>query len=119
MAINHFRSCSRFTEFLPVSSSGHLAIVGSLFGRINQGLTFEILLHLATLIAVIYVYRRRIKEINFKFLLLLVVASIPAGIVGLLFSDAVESAFSSPLLIGIAFLFTGTVLYFVNRLPVR
>ncbi len=105
------------TEFLPVSSSGHLAIIGSMFGKINTGITFEVLLHLATLIAVLYVYRKRLKTIDYKFLILLVIASIPAGLVGVFFSDVVKKAFGVPIIIGIAFLFTGTILYLTNRLP--
>lgn len=106
-----------FTEFLPVSSSGHLAVVGSLFGKISSGLTFEVLLHVATLLAVLYVYRDRIKQLNLRFLALLVVASIPAGLVGVFLGDFVEQAFSSTLLVGFAFLFTGMVLFLVGKLP--
>lgn len=106
-----------FTEFLPVSSSGHLAVFGQWFGRISSTLAFEVLLHLATLIAVVIVYRERIKKVNFNFLVLLFIASVPAGVIGILFNDVIEKAFSSSLVIGIAFLFTGTVLFLVGKLP--
>ncbi len=105
------------TEFLPVSSSGHLAIIGSIFGKIDAGITFEVLLHLATLIAVLYVYRKRIKTIDYKYIVLLVIASIPAGLVGVFFSDVIKKAFSAPIIIGVAFIFTGTILYLIGRRP--
>lgn len=105
------------TEFLPVSSSGHLAIFGSMFGKIDGGIAFEVLLHLATLIAVLYVYRKRIKTIDYKYIVLLVIASIPAGLVGFFFSEVIKKAFGAPIIIGIAFVFTGTILYLISRLP--
>lgn len=88
------------TEFLPVSSSGHL----TLFQRIlnydlgGAGMNFvNILLHLGTLIAVVFVFRKDIFLLfkkPFKTLLMLLVATIPAGVVGFLFDDKIEALFN-------------------------
>lgn len=91
------------TEFLPISSSGHLIVIPALFGWSDQGLVFDVILHMATLIAVMFYFRRRIgnilsnaiKEKGFgvsrRMLVFLVLSIIPAAIVGLLIDDAVES----------------------------
>lgn len=130
------------TEFLPVSSSGHLAIFKRLIGSdslADLGLTYDILLHLATLIAVFVIYRKDIGELivgffsllrdlfkgkvnlsenpNQKLVLLLVVASIPAAIVGFLLGDAIEEAFSSYLiLVGFTLLLTGVMLLVSDKI---
>ncbi|MDE7301278.1 MAG: undecaprenyl-diphosphate phosphatase [Clostridia bacterium] len=76
------------TEFLPVSSSGHLAFLQSLFGISSDGsLFFDLILHLGTLVAVCIIFRKEILALfkkPFKTLLYLVVASIPAGVIGVL-----------------------------------
>ncbi|MGH9026030.1 MAG: undecaprenyl-diphosphate phosphatase [Acidimicrobiia bacterium] len=98
------------TEFLPVSSSGHLVVVPAVFGWDEPSLTFDLVLHLGTLIAVVVYYRRELSEIVAgvfgrgddprgyrRLLLLLVIGSIPAAIAGLAFGEFFEDRFEEPL----------------------
>jgi undecaprenyl-diphosphatase len=110
------------TEFIPVSSSGHLAVMQGLFGIGGQGiLSFDIALHVATLIALVTVMWREIlailKKPFDKLTWLLVVATVPIIIVGVLFKDKIESIFSADnlILVGICFLITGTFLLLADR----
>lgn len=110
------------TEFLPVSSSGHLALLRKLLDLDTgaKGPALEILLHGGTLAAVLIFYRRRILELAvglvkrdrdaWKYCSLVVLACIPAGLLYLAAHDAVESAFDSTLAIGACLVATGLVL---------
>lgn len=87
------------TEFMPVSSSGHLTLLQILGLNFGEGMTMfiNILMHLGTLVAVVIVFWRDILALfkkPFKTLLMLIVATIPAGVVGMLFSDKIEAFFS-------------------------
>lgn len=88
------------TEFLPVSSSGHLTLLQRVLGfDMGDGTMtlINIMMHLGTLIAVIVVFWRDILALfrkPFKALLMLIVATIPAGVIGLIFSDQIDSLFS-------------------------
>lgn len=109
------------TEFLPVSSSGHLLLFKHLFGMDADmfGLSFDIALHLATLVAVCIVFRKRILSLLRKpfqpYTYMLVIATIPAAIVGLLFDDYIESISESGGFLGIAFLLTAAVLLVAQK----
>ena len=87
------------TEFLPVSSSGHLTLLQRVLGfDMGDGTMtlINIMMHLGTLIAVIVVFWRDILALfrkPFKTLLMLIVATIPAGVIGLIFSDQIDSLF--------------------------
>ncbi|MCP4230661.1 MAG: undecaprenyl-diphosphate phosphatase [bacterium] len=107
------------TEFLPVSSSGHLVIAQELLGYKPEGIALEITLHLATLLAVLIFYWRRIVYIVFRnrdklgwllFIAKILVATVPAALVGLLFKDQIEALFESFRMVGFALLFTALVL---------
>lgn len=110
------------TEFLPVSSSGHLAIGKELLGIESSNLAFEITVHAATVLSTIVAFRKEVTQLIagfFKFkmneettyLLKIAVSMIPIFIVGIFFKDAVESLFGEGLLIvGIALLVTATLL---------
>ncbi len=121
------------TEFLPVSSSGHLAITSALLGVENNSLAFSIILHLGTLIAIMIAYKESVwglirefflmtgdvikgKGFNLKkskyrtYIPLLIVASVPAGIVGVFFGDLIDSLFSSVYFVIITLSVTGIIL---------
>lgn len=110
------------TEFLPVSSSGHLVIGQELMGLALPGITFEVVVHVATLLSVIVVYRSRLMELAqgalvqrdreaWRYLTLLAVGTAPVAIVGLAFGDRVEALFANPAAVGLALLVTGSVLF--------
>ena len=108
------------TEFLPVSSSGHLTFLQRVLG-INIGgaeLFFNIILHLGTLVAVCIIFWRDILDLfrkPFKTLLYLVVATIPAGVAGLLLDDVIEAHLMGGRYVGVVlavfFTFTAAVLF--------
>lgn len=108
------------TEFLPVSSSGHLTFLQRVLG-INIGgaeLFFNIILHLGTLVAVCIIFWRDILDLfkkPFKTLLYLVVATIPAGVAGLLLDDVIEEHLMGGKYVGVVlavfFTFTAAVLF--------
>ncbi|MEI7903863.1 MAG: undecaprenyl-diphosphate phosphatase [Candidatus Firestonebacteria bacterium] len=107
------------TEFIPVSSSGHLVILQNLFKDFNQpGVLFDSLLHLGTLTAVLYYFRLRLYEIltNKRLLLLIVIASVPTGIIGFVFKESFEKMFSNVRLVGAGLIVTGIVLFFSDRI---
>lgn len=96
------------TEFIPVSSSGHLVIAHEFLGVTEAGLTFDVALHLGTLLAlVLYFYKDVtvlaksifVKDENTRLAWLLAVATVPAVIVGILLESAAESAFRSVVLV--------------------
>jgi undecaprenyl-diphosphatase len=109
------------TEFLPVSSSGHLVVGQTLLGVEAPGVSFEIVVHLATLLSVLVVYRERVLRLMagalrrereaWGYVGLLALATVPAGIVGVLFKDSIEALFDDPRATGIAFMVTGVILW--------
>ncbi len=130
------------TEFLPVSSSGHLVILQGLFGVEEPKLFFNVMLHVGTLIAIIMVFWRDIREIpkgiftalretrgmagfssalwrcpQGRLVILIVVGSIPAALMGFLFEETFSRLFGSPLFVGFMLMVTGTVLWFTKGRP--
>ena len=109
-----------FAEFLPVSSSGHLILLQRIFG-INEGaggLFFDVMLHIGTLIPVFIVFFKDILELfkkPFNKMLLLIIATIPAGLTGVLLGDLVEGAFYQGNLLS-AILLSITFLLSISRL---
>ena len=112
------------TEFLPVSSSGHLAIGKAVLGVEPAGdLMFEVTVHAATVLATIFVFRKQIWKLlcglfKFKYndetdyIAKICVSMIPVLIVGVFFKDWVEAAFGSLVVVGIALLVTALLLAF-------
>ena len=107
-----------FTEFLPVSSSGHLVLLQKIFNIEEGALTFDIALHLATLIAVLVVYRKKIFEMIknpfSKLPVYIVIGTVPIAIFGLLLNDLIESFFETGATLGAGFIFTGLVLMYAD-----
>jgi len=115
------------TEFLPVSSSGHLEI-GSVLLEVetNENLLFAIVVHLATALATIVVFRDDIRILledvfqfqwneSTKFLTLIIISMLPVFIVGIFFKDQIESLFSGNLLlVGSMLLITSLLLFFAH-----
>jgi len=113
------------TEFLPISSSGHLVVAEAAVGLTVPGVLVEVALHVATLLAVVIVYRERLTGLvigavrgevgAWRYIGLLVLGSIPAGIVGVLFASFFESMFDALAVVGIDFLITGAILWSTRR----
>jgi len=103
------------TEFLPISSSGHLALFSNYFSK--PDLFFFTMLHLSSLAAVMIFVRKELAGLfnfnkeNMKMWSYIIIATIPAAVFGFLFKESMEAAFSSPHLIGISYIFTAVVLY--------
>lgn len=105
------------TEFLPVSSSGHLHLFQHFFG-LSTSLAFDVFLNTATLIAVFFYFRSQISYF-FKNLIYIIIGSIPAVIVGVFFKDQVESIFSSVKTLPYEFLFTAIILFSTRFLKTK
>lgn len=126
------------TEFLPVSSSGHLAVAQWLLGVQLPGVAFEIVLHVGTLAAVFAVYGKDLVAAAAGVLawlgarwrgdgaetelhpgahlaLLMVVGTLPAAVIGLAAEDAIAASFERPTVVAACWLFTGILLWWVNR----
>jgi len=123
------------TEFLPVSSSGHLTIMGQLFGLEEPDLTFDVLVHLGTLIAVVVALRsevgllfqglkpvgqgasgERVKA-GRRLIFLLIVGTLPAALAGFIAKDFIEQLFGSVSFVGVALLVTGALLWWAEGRP--
>jgi undecaprenyl-diphosphatase len=124
------------SEFLPISSSAHLSLAPWLFGWPAPGLSFDVALHLGTLVAVLWYFwrewvaltraalrllvTRRIETPEEKRVLLLVVATVPAALAGLLLEEYAETVFRAPIITAIALIAMGVLLWAVDRwLPQR
>ncbi len=128
------------TEFLPVSSSGHLVLFQHLFGLKEAELFFDVCVHLGTLVAIVIVFRQEIIKIlsallqlvylrgqkekflqrvdsdpDLKMALLIVIGSIPTAILGLLFSGIADRLFSSTLITGLMLMVTGLLLWLTRK----
>ena len=128
------------TEFLPISSSGHLVIFQNLLGLKEPQLLFDVVVHLGTLFAIMFVYRKDLLDIvkelfgvgkdireheafktiwanrpYLRLVVFIIIATLPAVIVGLLFQDAVEHLFGSLPSTGVMLLITGTFLFLTQK----
>lgn len=115
-------------EFLPISSSGHLIFLPKLFGWQDQGRVFDMVLHLGTLVAVIFYFRIRIAEMlksllrkekkyqaDRRLVILIIVSTIPAAVLGFFLGDIIDAQFRTPQTIGIGLIVWGIVLGFADR----
>lgn len=127
-----------FTEPLPISSSGHLLVFRNLFNtNIFNDLNFEIIVNFGSFLAILFIFRKDIIELitsffkyltntesknspkikaNFKYCLMIIVATIPAGIIGLIFKNPLEKALNNVKIVGIAFLITALSLFVVKNI---
>lgn len=113
------------TEFLPVSSDGHLAVIGKVAGVHTPGVFVEVALHVATLGSILVVYGKRFWQLAVNVLRrqpealryagLLLIGMIPAGLVGLFLEDVIARAFDSLWAAGVGFLITGVALLTTRR----
>lgn len=98
------------TEFLPVSSSGHLVIIQSLIPGFSQpGVLFDVYLHFGSLLAVLLFYYKRILKLEINYLVIIILASIPAAILGFILKDYIDLIFQSTKLVGGALIVTGVM----------
>lgn len=113
-------------EFLPISSSAHLVLLPFFRGQAYQGITFDILMHLATLLAVLLYFAKdwffilkdgltRPKTKEGRTLWLLALATVPAGLAGVLFKDQVETVFRSPVPIALCLMIFAVILWLADR----
>ncbi len=131
------------SEFLPISSSGHLTLLQHYFDiEESNVLLFTILLHLGTLVSVFIIYRKDIKELLIELIevfkdifsgkglqpkknqtrrlgYMIIVATLPTVVMGLFFQDLFKSFYSSTTAVGIGLLFTGTILFVVEKLKIK
>ena len=116
------------TEYLPVSSSGHIELGKYLMGtKIEENTTFTVVLHFATVLSTIVVFRRDISTIikglfqfenndAFQFSIKVIISMIPAAVVGIVFNDQIESLFiGNILLVGLMLWVTALLLFFAER----
>ncbi len=103
------------TEFLPVSSTGHMVIASSLMGISTQDFVklFEIVIQLGAILAVVVLYFKRFVR-SVDFYVKLVIGIIPAVILGVLFKKKIDVLLESPLVVAIAFVVGGVILLFVD-----
>jgi undecaprenyl-diphosphatase len=113
------------TEFLPVSSSGHLVMVQTLLGVHQEGLLFEIAVHVATLVSVLVFYRQRVAGLiggvlrgrveDLRYTAKLAVATLPAVVAVLVLGDFFDSFFDAPWPTGWFLIVTGGILWTTRR----
>ena len=114
------------TEFLPISSSGHLILAPNVFGWDDQGLAFDVAVHVGTLIAVVSYFRRQLLQMSKDWLVsvkqrqlvgesrlawAVLWGTIPAGLAGLLFNDIVELHLRTPTIIALTTILFGALLW--------
>lgn len=124
------------TEPIPISSSGHLIIFRELFGIEASGLSFEIFVNFASLLAVLVIYRNDIIRLiingfryltkreesaksDFQFIIYLVIATIPVGVIGVLFGDVIGKWLSGTKVVGVTLLITAAALWTIRNLRGR
>jgi undecaprenyl-diphosphatase len=118
------------TEFLPVSSSGHLVLFQQFFTVAGDDVLFDLVLHLGTLVPVLWFYRRDVGQLvtdpfvgkgkfmqrpGVRMAMLLLIATLPTGLIGVVFKDLFELWFQTPAVLTVTFAVTGFLLYLSKR----
>jgi undecaprenyl-diphosphatase len=115
------------TEFLPVSSTAHLLLIGHFLGFVSPGRTFEVLIQLGAIIAIVVVYFRRLVQLlldaiarkpgALRFILGVALASLPAALAGVLLHDFIKTViYESPVVICVMLIVGGIILLYVDQL---
>lgn len=121
------------TEFLPVSSSGHLVLSQHFLNKhiSNENISLEVFLHLGSLLAVLIYYRKDILTLfyslfkwnktketqnNHRIILFLIISTVATGIIGISFKESFEHLFNQPILVSIFLFITGIILIFSDKL---
>lgn len=116
------------TEFIPVSSTGHILLAGHFIGFCSPGKSFEILIQLGAILAILSVYFGRLLHMAIalprdpatqRFVLGVLLAFAPAAVIGALFSGAIDRMLDSPLTVCLTLIAGGIVLILVDRLKTR
>jgi len=117
------------TEFIPVSSTGHILLAGHFLGFNSTGKTFEVLIQLGAILAIVSVYAHRLVTLflaaprdpkSRRFILAVLIAVLPAVLVGVLAHDFIKTVlFETPVLIAVMLILGGFVLLWVDRRPER
>ncbi len=111
------------TEFLPISSTGHLLVFRKLFGLSEAGLFLDTMMHLGTLVSVVIVFWKEIiyliRNPFSKLSLLIIAGTIPTAFIGLAFEDFFEEISRTGITVGWEFLVTGFILWFADRAKER
>ncbi len=117
------------TEFIPVSSTGHLLLAGHFLGFQSPGKTFEVVIQFGSVLAILSVYFHKLWQVvrdapsdpaARRFILSVLVAFMPAAVIGVLAHGFIKSVlFETPKLIAIMLILGGIVLLWVDRLPLR
>jgi undecaprenyl-diphosphatase len=106
------------TEFLPISSTGHMIITSSLLGIGNNDFTkvFEVAIQLGAILAVVVLYWKKFFDFKrWQFYIKLVAGVVPALLFGFLFGDAIDAMLESPVTVAVSLLLGGIVLLFVDK----
>lgn len=123
------------TEFLPVSSSGHLVLAETFFHIQEAGLTFDVALHMGTLVAILIYFKRDLMDLagslfrlgsreqtvrlNQRLALLLIVATIPAAVIGKLYGDQIEQNLRQPLVVAGTLAGVALILLWAEKISTR
>lgn len=104
------------TEFLPVSSSGHLVIAQSLLPNFSQpAVLFDTILHAGTTLAIILYFRKKILALNATYICLLIIATFPAALVGLFLKAKIEPLFLNAKVVGFTLLMTSALNFLTDK----
>ena len=125
------------TEPLPISSSGHLIIFQKLFNfEALRDLNFEIIVNFGSLLAILIIYQKELKELfssffrylknkdkkdynDYRYVLLVALGTIPAGIIGFISKDKIESMLTTTAIVGISLIFTSVFLFSISKMKGR
>lgn len=116
------------TEFIPVSSSGHLVVLHDIFGAPVGGLTFDVALHIGTLLALILFFYKDIRDLtaglfttspDSRLARMLLLATVPAGVAGFFLQSAAETSFRSSRIVAINLMVFGVIMVLAERYAVK